>query len=68
MTSEKEFEAHAESVAQGHDSSKDPNTQPVQDEQWHRTSRSIVRKLDLTLMPIIWILYLFNYLDRNSIS
>ena len=30
--------------------------------------RRLVRKLDMTLMPMIWILYLFNYLDRNNIS
>lgn len=30
--------------------------------------RSLVRKLDMTLMPIVFILYLFNYLDRNNIA
>ncbi|KAH8597559.1 major facilitator superfamily domain-containing protein [Bisporella sp. PMI_857] len=35
---------------------------------WLRQERSLVRKLDLTLMPIIWVLYLFNYLDRNNIA
>jgi hypothetical protein len=35
---------------------------------FRRTSKSLVRKLDMTLMPIIWILYMFNYLDRNNIS
>lgn len=42
--------------------------QPVMDEEWHRKGRSVVRKLDMTLMPMIWILYLFNYLDRNNIA
>lgn len=32
-----------------------------------RISKSLVRKLDFTLMPMIWILYMFNYLDRNNI-
>ena len=32
------------------------------------TQKSLVRKLDMTLMPIIFILYLFNYLDRNNIA
>ncbi len=41
---------------------------PVQDDEWHRTSRRIVRKLDMTLMPMIWLMYLCNYLDRNSIA
>lgn len=30
--------------------------------------RKVRRKLDMTLMPIIWLLYLFNYLDRNNIA
>ena len=30
--------------------------------------RSVRRKLDMTLMPMIWLLYLFNYLDRNNIA
>lgn len=37
-------------------------------EEWHCTGRRVVRKLDMTLMPIIWILYLINYLDRNNIA
>ncbi|KAF9886790.1 hypothetical protein FE257_011167 [Aspergillus nanangensis] len=44
------------------------NSRPDLDENWHRASRSIVRKLDWTLMPIICVLYLFNYLDRTSIA
>ena len=44
------------------------NVEPVMDDNWHRVSRRVVRKLDMTLMPMIWLLYLFNYLDRNSIS
>lgn len=53
-----------------HNSHKDnkDTEQPVMDEDWHRTSRSVVRKLDMTLMPMIWLLYLFNYLDRNNIA
>jgi hypothetical protein len=41
---------------------------PVYDEHWHQVSRQVVRKLDMTVMPMIWVLYLFNYLDRNSIA
>lgn len=40
----------------------------LRDENWHKTSASLVRKLDMTLMPIIWVLYLFNYLDRTAIA
>lgn len=44
------------------------NDQLVMDEEWHRKGRRVVKKLDMTLMPIIWLLYLFNYLDRNNIA
>ncbi|CAH0033256.1 unnamed protein product [Clonostachys rhizophaga] len=30
--------------------------------------KSLVRKLDCTLMPTVFLMYLFNYLDRNNIS
>jgi hypothetical protein len=42
--------------------------EPVIDDAWHNTGKRLVRKLDMTLMPIIWALYLFNYLDRTSIA
>lgn len=42
--------------------------EPVMDDAWHNTGKRVVRKLDMTLMPIIWALYLFNYLDRTSIA
>ncbi|KAL3451123.1 major facilitator superfamily domain-containing protein [Aspergillus insuetus] len=28
----------------------------------------LVRKLYMSLMPMVWVLYLFNYLDRNNIA
>lgn len=40
----------------------------VDNEFFQRTSKSLVRKLDMTMMPMIWTLYMFNYLDRNNIS
>ena len=36
--------------------------------EWKRSEKRLVRKLDLTLMPMVWILYMFNYLDRNNIA
>lgn len=33
-----------------------------------KIERRIVRKLDMTVMPMVWSLYLFNYLDRNNIA
>lgn len=40
----------------------------IVDESWVAKERKLVRKLDLTLMPMVWVLYLFNYLDRNNIA
>lgn len=37
-------------------------------DEWRAASRSVVRKLDMTLMPMVWILYVLNYLDRNNIA
>ncbi len=36
--------------------------------EWKKTERSLVRKLDVTLIPVVWVLYMFNYLDRNNIA
>lgn len=36
--------------------------------EWRAREKRLVRKLDMTLLPVVWILYLFNYLDRNNIS
>lgn len=38
------------------------------DEEFRKREKKLVRKLDMTLMPMVWILYLFNYLDRNNIA
>src|SRR5690349_4827028 len=32
------------------------------------TGRKLVRKMDLRLMPLLVAIYIFNYLDRNSIT
>ncbi|GKT81872.1 major facilitator superfamily transporter [Colletotrichum tofieldiae] len=37
-------------------------------EDWQKLEKKLVRRLDMTLMPMLWVLYLFNYLDRASIS
>lgn len=36
--------------------------------EWRAREKRLVRKLDMTLLPVVWILYLFNYLDRNNIA
>lgn len=30
--------------------------------------KTLVRKLDWCILPILWIMYWFNYLDRNAIT
>lgn len=37
-------------------------------DNWQELEKKVVRRLDMTLMPMLWVLYLFNYLDRASIS
>lgn len=49
-------------------SQKNETELPQVDEAWRVRERRLVRKLDMTLMPTIWVLYLFNYLDRNNIA
>lgn len=41
---------------------------PPVDESWIKREKKLVRRLDMTLMPMVWFLYLFNYLDRNNIA
>ncbi|KAM0368170.1 hypothetical protein ACHAPY_011530 [Fusarium culmorum] len=36
--------------------------------EWKQSEKSLVHKLDMTLMPMVWILYMFNYIDRNNIA
>jgi hypothetical protein len=40
----------------------------MSDEEFDVVEKSLVRKLDFTLVPMVWLLYLFNYLDRNNIA
>lgn len=35
---------------------------------WRELEKKIVHRLDMTLMPCLILLYLFNYLDRASIA
>lgn len=55
---------HIGKIAEGE---KVPDTNPW-DAETRRQERRLVRKLDMTLMPMVWVLYLFNYLDRNNIA
>lgn len=44
------------------------NAHHYESEEYKAAERRLVRKLDLTLVPMLWLLYLFNYLDRNNIA
>lgn len=35
---------------------------------WRILERKIVRRLDMTLLPVLWTFYIFNYLDRASLG
>ncbi|KAF3046103.1 hypothetical protein E8E12_011107 [Didymella heteroderae] len=37
-------------------------------EDWQAKEKKIVRRLDMTLLPQLWILYMFNYLNRVNIA
>ncbi|KAJ9120341.1 hypothetical protein QFC24_005295 [Naganishia onofrii] len=30
--------------------------------------KALVRKMDMRLLPILWLMYVFNYLDRTNIG
>lgn len=66
------FDANTAHVEMGSKSDKHEPKGLVEDtidqERWDAVEKSLVRKLDLTLMPTVWLLYLFNYLDRNNIA
>ncbi|KAL3588268.1 hypothetical protein FPOAC2_10421 [Fusarium poae] len=35
---------------------------------WEELEKKVVRRLDMTLLPTLWLLYVFNYLDRASLG
>lgn len=37
-------------------------------DRYKMLEKRVVRKLDCTLVPMLWFMYLFNYLDRNNIA
>ncbi len=30
--------------------------------------KRLVRKIDIRLMPMLWLMYVFNYVDRTNVS
>ncbi|KAI9041802.1 MFS general substrate transporter [Aspergillus affinis] len=45
-----------------------PTLQGTTDEQRVVMEKALVRKLDLRLMPMLALIYIMNYLDRNAIA
>lgn len=45
----------------------DPIT-AMNDPDFAAKEKALVRRLDMTFMPLLWILYFHNYLDRNNIA
>lgn len=71
MAIEKPASDHHERTAEG---AIDPKEElagfgdPRRDPEWVKAEKRLVRKLDVTLLPMVWVLYMFNYLDRNNIA
>ena len=40
----------------------DVESDPTSDPEYRNKERKLVQKLDMTLMPMVWVLYMFNYL------
>lgn len=69
----KNSSVHAESPQEVVDSEKGTEHMheailALNDPDWKAKEKKLVRILDFTLLPMLWILYLFNYLDRTSIA
>lgn len=60
-------EQYLEDSKQQVNAEKVEHADPVSPE-WKQSEKSLVRKLDMTLIPVVWVLYMFNYLDRNNIA
>ncbi len=59
---------HEEKPQEGSEKTLVPSEEEMADPIWQEAEKSLVRKLDMTLLPIVWLLYMFNYLDRNNIA
>ncbi|KAL0944340.1 major facilitator superfamily transporter [Colletotrichum truncatum] len=49
-------------------SSSTPGEIAMAQPEWRAAEKRLVRKLDMSLLPIVWTLYMFNYLDRNNLA
>lgn len=70
MAAEKDFGVQHDETLSTEDKLKEIDVEhdPSGDPEYRKKEKKLVRKLDMTLMPMVWILYMFNYLDRNNIA
>ncbi|KAJ5994232.1 hypothetical protein N7451_009956 [Penicillium sp. IBT 35674x] len=53
----------------GKEISSDEIEHAVVDETWSpEEEKALVRKIDLMLLPVIWVMYLLSYMDRTNIA
>lgn len=51
----------------GKEISSDEIEHAVVDETWSpEEEKALVRKIDLMLLPMIWVMYLLSYMDRTK--
>lgn len=61
---------HADQVDDGvSEKNVAPHDDPIfSDPDYRSKEKKMVRTLDFTMLPMLWILYLFNYLDRTNVA
>lgn len=60
---DKEREKESSHVDRIEDAGQDVANTEARDEAWRARERRIVRKLDVTLLPTVWTLYLFKFVN-----
>lgn len=53
---------------EGHLPSPEERIEELGIANWRDLEKKLVRRLDMTLMPCLWVLYFFNYMDRAAIG
>ena len=59
---------HSETLKTDVDGHDDELAMPHRRKKTNPVEISLVRKLDWIMLPMLWIMYWFNYLDRNAIA
>ncbi|KAI1774304.1 major facilitator superfamily domain-containing protein [Hypoxylon cercidicola] len=69
----KTMDTDAKSVGQGETNAvyiveKPPLIRDLSDEEYKSLEKKLIRKMDMRLMPMVILIYIMNYLDRNAIG